>query len=1056
MTAVPGAVSDRHLDYIQRNDVLIQGLNLPGLVAVTAPPATDRLVSRVLSIGSEDKTARPTPRSGWKPLTVPVLVGLAGMDVPLAFRLASLGRGLEVEWGCWRDSAVLVDLADNQRVVQRLLASVYLDPQYERDPTQPDRTAYPPRALAGGPSWYHGLVLGIPDAPSPLEDGALAVDRLWRAMQDDPGAGAWWQVLVLAQPVLPGRLTDLRDHLLEEIRRADADPQGRGNPLVAAYLKLLGRTLENYTDALRTGGWRVAVYLSGTAASFPRLTSAWRSLFSGRGSIPEPVRVVQPPGIGELQAHWAVPNRAGAPGPGHYSRPYELQTLLTSAQLAGYLQLPAREAPGFAVRSSPPFDTVLPGRAGHRTIQLGPVLHGRTPTGDTYPISVDDLTRHAFIGGVTGSGKTQTITRILEHLSRPDQGEVPFLVLEPAKTEYRKLTRHQPFAGRLSVFTPGDETIAPLRLNPFEIEPGTPLAAHIDLLKALFTASFGMWNPMPQVLERALHEMYRDRGWDPATGTNPRVATDEDRALAWPTLTDLADKVDTIINNLGYTGEVVSNLHAGLTTRINGLRIGGKGRLLDVPMSDDSALLFDRPAVIELEAMGDDDDKAFVMGLILLKLAEHRRTQGELRSLRHLLVIEEAHRLLANTATAQAGADPAFGNPRGKAVDTFVNILAEIRSLGQGVLVTDQVPVRLAPEVLKNSNLKIAHRLVAADDRNALAGTMAMNDKQSTALSTLERGQAAVFSEGDDTPLLVHVTPRLLSGGANPGDEPAVSAQEIRRYVAGLGSSRLASSGAADTAPGPHWGAIWDDARSLAEDPSFRRAVSRYALSIGEDATAAVRLIEDIEWLCAARRPLHHDGPAFAACVISRGTSWLGSLRGAQHGWPFREAHLFSRTLGAVLLAALRRQPVEEAVVAYQALCRRLFSAAGPYPECQRICAAVAPQCFYRTAVADWRRQGVGDDRWRSASESYVRDPAAGLVARQEASFSAADDLVEPPDPRWPDARKDAAVQRHVRVAFCYAQQALLEDPHISMWAGRIALRQLLDRDGQGVVDGRS
>src|SRR5205814_269464 len=130
------------------------------------------------------------------------------------------------------------------------------------------------------------------------------------------------------------------------------------------------------------------------------------------------------------------------------------------------------------------------------------------------------------------------------------------------------------------------------------------------------------------------------------------------------------------------------DMRGALLTRINGLRAGGKGRMLDVQRSLPMDALLKHPTVLELEGMGDDDDKAFVMGLLLIRLYEHRRAGGEVAGLQHLLVIEEAHRLLTNVGprSSQEEADP-----RGKAVETFANLLSEIRAYGQGVIVADQI-----------------------------------------------------------------------------------------------------------------------------------------------------------------------------------------------------------------------------------------------------------------------------------------------------------------------------------------------------------------------------
>ena len=107
-------------------------------------------------------------------------------------------------------------------------------------------------------------------------------------------------------------------------------------------------------------------------------------------------------------------------------------------------------------------------------------------------------------------------------------------------------------------------------------------------------------------------------------------------------------------------------------------------------------------------------------------------------------------------------------NPRGKAVEAFSHLLAEVRAYGQGVLIADQVPVKFAQDVIKNTNLKIVHRVVAADDRHVMANAMAMDEAQTRALSILTRGQAAVFSEGDDAPVLIKVSGKKDQLGQAP------------------------------------------------------------------------------------------------------------------------------------------------------------------------------------------------------------------------------------------------------------------------------------------------
>src|SRR5262249_52595580 len=229
---------------------------------------------------------------------------------------------------------------------------------------------------------------------------------------------------------------------------------------------------------------------------------------------------------------------------------------------------------------------------------------------------------------------------------------------------------------------------------------------------------------------------------------------------------------------------------------------------------------------------------------------EHRQQERDVAGtgagqLRHLLVIEEAHRLLTNVAPRAREEEEA--NPRGKAVETFTNLLAEIRAYGQGIVVADQIPVKLAPDVIKNTNLKIVHRTVAADDREVLAGAMAMTAHQADTLATFPRGRAAVFSEGDDTPVLVQVAPaKDLRGQRVPGNAEIAAHMATWRAQHGAQSLFLPFATCAQACASAGTGTACQEARQLAEDVTVQATFARIVLSTLEDSNALDRLWPDL------------------------------------------------------------------------------------------------------------------------------------------------------------------------------------------------------------------
>ncbi|MEI1256613.1 DUF87 domain-containing protein [Blautia sp. JLR.GB0024] len=442
---------------------------------------------------------------------------------------------------------------------------------------------------------------------------------------------------------------------------------------------------------------------------------------------------------------------------------YMFQTIMNSRQLSVFCRLPKTEFSGFYIDDYVEFDTSV-----RKEIKSGVRIGKITVPGrnienlldNDYKVELDDFTRHALIIGITGGGKTNTSKAVLSELWL--KHKKPFLVIESAKREYWELmnlsgnkiedchgnVEERDFS-KLKVFTLGSEEkgrSVKYRINPFERVGTVALQTHIDYLLSTFKASFELYAPMPYILETSVYDVYKDKGWDIVENKNIY-------GLDWyPTLTDLYYKIDTVTNKLGYHAEVQSNVKAALKARIQSLRIGGKGAMMDTPRSMPIQDLLSTPSVLELEDLGDDDTKSFVIGILLVQLYEYRKSQIKTgkKNLQHILMIEEAHRLLKNVPASEEGT-------RAKSVEFFCNMLAEIRSFGQGILIADQVPTKLAPDTIKNTNLKIMHRTVMKEDREVMGFAMNMTPEQIAYISSLQRGCAAVYAEGDSKPKLVRM-----------------------------------------------------------------------------------------------------------------------------------------------------------------------------------------------------------------------------------------------------------------------------------------------------------
>ena len=450
--------------------------------------------------------------------------------------------------------------------------------------------------------------------------------------------------------------------------------------------------------------------------------------------------------------------------------PRSLASYLTSEELASISAPPSENLPGYEIRRTPALSlTDVRSFTSSEGRSLGNVCdHGRPLEGVEVRLSSTDLAKHLFVCGLTGSGKTTTVKEILA------ASDVPFLVLESAKRDYRQLLGCPSLKGPLRIYTPGDTSIAPLQMNPFHIMPGVPAGVHIDYLKAIFNASFSLYGPMPYIVEKCLHNIYLKRGWDLTSGKHPQLLNadgqpdkhryeEKESRCYFPTLLDLRDEVQKYVRSMDYKGELSDNIRTAIITRLDSLAVGAKGLLFNTSKPLDIEDLLTNRTVLELDALSDDDDKAFVVGLLLTLITEYRQTNDPSRDpfakpgldLQHVLVIEEAHRLLKNVV--QERQTEHLGNPRGKAVEFFANVISEMRSMGQGVAVVEQIPSKLLPDVIKNTNTKIVHRLVSHDDQALLASTLGLKEQEAIYLTSLQTGHALYAKEGMQRPIEVKI-----------------------------------------------------------------------------------------------------------------------------------------------------------------------------------------------------------------------------------------------------------------------------------------------------------
>lgn len=366
-----------------------------------------------------------------------------------------------------------------------------------------------------------------------------------------------------------------------------------------------------------------------------------------------------------------------------------------------------------------------------------------------FPIKL--FKKHAFIAGVPGAGKTNTMLHLVTSLWRDSDEKIPFLVLEPAKQEYRALAKIKGME-ELRIFSPGADTHFPLHINPFQFPVGLTLAEHIANLNAVFAGAFELPAPSPHFIDTCIEKVYLDKGWN----VNERNTLNEkgEYRHEFPTLQELYASLEVAVKNSHYQGETLGNLQSVLEVRVGSLlkrEIGNVYNVRESILKPEQWL--DVPAIIELESLGEGP--ANFMSLLLSTLIREtlkvRKTSDNKnkqkrskKELKHVIFYEEAHNLIGPDTDSPMGDNV---DPKISATKYVVKMLAEVRALGEGIVIADQLPTVMAPEVLKNTGLKIAHRITAQDDRALLGSTMSASPDQLEEQGTFETGWALIFYE---------------------------------------------------------------------------------------------------------------------------------------------------------------------------------------------------------------------------------------------------------------------------------------------------------------------
>jgi DNA helicase HerA-like ATPase len=366
---------------------------------------------------------------------------------------------------------------------------------------------------------------------------------------------------------------------------------------------------------------------------------------------------------------------------------------------------PAVQSP----QSAPDFYVPNAAESGTSGILLGKV-RTRSGTSHDFRLQLDDLRRHTAILGMTGAGKSTSASVIVRQVAGMG---LPLMILD-WHNEHADLIRS--IGGQ--IFSPGKDQFT---INPLDMTSSTDPIEHIAMTTDIFSDIYHFSHPQAYMFRNALQRCLGEAS---------------EREV--PTISSLVKIIEGYPLRSAYDNET----KVALLRRLVPLTEGQVGRALNGPSSHTVDELLDKVLAIELGQIRDIQTRSIFVDILLKIIYEYRVSKRG--KMEHLIVVEEAR----NIAPARREEDPPSVGER---------MISELRKFGEAIVFVAQFPTQVAAEVIKNSGVRIIHRVAWAEDLRLIGQALNLSKEQLAHVSSLGVGEAVVSLSRLQNPILVQV-----------------------------------------------------------------------------------------------------------------------------------------------------------------------------------------------------------------------------------------------------------------------------------------------------------
>jgi len=356
-------------------------------------------------------------------------------------------------------------------------------------------------------------------------------------------------------------------------------------------------------------------------------------------------------------------------------------------------------------------------------VKIGKIVENGHKEGK-FSLSLEDLEKHMFVCGATGTGKSNFLQYFLMNFTK--RYKIPFLLVE-FKGEYHFLQRK---IEDLIIIRPGENFSINI-FNPGGSLPEVHAERIFDILKSgKFLDDNAEFSPqMEKVLVEILTKVCQNKKFQSWQG--------------------FYDYCKGYAKNKKNEIPMLNQTLISITNRIRRFSLGSLKALFDTEHKIKTEILFQKNILIDLSSIirlgGEKEDALFFLNMILKHLWDKNLTRGayNFQGIKHITIIEDVQYFAPKNLTRQ---------------NKLTSYLEDIALLQRGTgecLISLATHPDISEEILANCGVLVCFKTHI--DREFLCKLLNLDGEHEDYLSILEKGQCIVRVNSIKRPFLLKV-----------------------------------------------------------------------------------------------------------------------------------------------------------------------------------------------------------------------------------------------------------------------------------------------------------